>query len=391
MFNAKTLFIGLLGMFIALGSAMAQNINVNFRLLNPAIQTLYVSDLDLLQQGIESGTAEPIFEITVDAPGFDPANDGEIYENCRMLVSLHKDDNLLASWNSNYFRIPENPVPYRITNDVLVNGRYAFDPAISGTAITFSETEISDYIDKLQNDILASGKLPVGNYTLEINLSYNNLQNPQGGIVTEDKSFTFLTATNPSYIQLVAPGVVAGGGEPQTIFSEFPVFQWTGNGDQFQVLVFEKRNADQTVDDVINSRENWHSEPLSVQSALYPQGGEVIPLEYGKTYFWMVKMLVSTSSGTEEVNSEVWQFKLADPADQNNQQAALSKNEIMTFLRDLLGDRAEEIAKSLEDYEVATIRVNGSDISIQELYNLINTYRGSEVEVQDLILPGTLN
>jgi len=141
----------------------------------------------------------------------------------------------------------------------------------------------------------------------------------------------------------------------------------------------------------VRSRENWKSELSPVQSVIYPQGGKAIPLETGKTYYWMVRMFVSTSSGKEAINSEIWQFYLANPASQANGQGIISKNDMLAFLRDLLGDKADEIAESLDDYQVSGIKVNGTEITIQELYNLINTYRSQKVEVMDLILPETIN
>ena len=189
---------------------------------------------------------------------------------------------------------------------------------------------------------------------------------------------------NPAFIRL-------SDDEPQIIYNEFPVFQWTGNGDEYQVVVFEKRSRFQTIDDIVRSRENWKSDLSPVESVIYPQGGKAIPLETGKTYFWMVRMLINTSSGKEAVNSEIWQFHLANPSNQLYGQGLISKNDMLAFLRDLLGDKADEIAASLDDFQVSTVKVNGAEITIQELYNLINTYRSQKVEVLDLILPETIN
>ncbi|MEJ2052405.1 MAG: hypothetical protein P8X42_00680, partial [Calditrichaceae bacterium] len=57
------------------------------------------------------------------------------------------------------------------------------------------------------------------------------------------------------------------------------------------------------------------------------------------------------------------------------------------FLRDMIGDQADEIAKQLADYDVKSIQVNGQEITIEDLYQLINEYRLKQVEVVDLIPP----
>ena len=375
-----TLYIAL---FLVLKVNSYAEITLDFLVVDQGkLQTLYAADLDFLQQGL-TGTSEPIFEILVNAPG-SPGNPAdELYTNCFMYLRLQKDDEILAAWQSDAFVIPDSDIPYHLPNEVLIANTYHFDPANPETQVILRETSGADKLGDIQEDILGSGKLPIGRYSLEVEISYILNSVPRQNMQT----FTFLTATNPSYVQLLSPGNEAGFGIPTAVFNEFPVFQWSGNGEEFQVLVFEKRYDFQTVNDVITSKANWASTPAAVQSAMYPQAGEVIPLEFGKIYYWMVKMLVNTSSGTEEINSEVWQFYLADPANQANEQAMLSKNDILAFLQDVLGDKADEITKSLSDYQVSTIKLNGTEISIQELYILLNTYRDAEVEILDLILP----
>ena len=98
-------------------------------------------------------------------------------------------------------------------------------------------------------------------------------------------------------------------------------------------------------------------------------------------------MLVQTSAGIETINSEIWEFQLVDPVNLGDQQGAITRNMLIEFLRDLIGDKADELAKQLGDYNVKSINVNGQDMSIEDLYLLINEYRLKDVEVVDLILP----
>ena len=98
-------------------------------------------------------------------------------------------------------------------------------------------------------------------------------------------------------------------------------------------------------------------------------------------------MIVQTSAGEETINSEIWEFQLVDPITLGDEQNAIARNLLIEFLRDLIGDKADELAKQLGDYNVKTINVNGQDMSIEDLYLLINEYRLKDVEVVDLILP----
>lgn len=384
-----TIYLALI--FLLRIPGFTQDISLNFQIFNQEkLQLLYLSDMDLLQQGA-AGTSEPIFEIILKAG--DPIEFPTItrYTDCSIFLNIKKDGESLVSWQSNTFEIPARSTPYYLSNIPLIANNYRFDESDPNTQVVLNKTSMSGNIESLQEDIFSSGKLPVGNYTLEVLLNYKYIYDNKATNGRTEEYFTFIEAVNPSFIQLISPGNQVTDGDPLTIYNEFPVFQWTGNGDEYQVVVFEKRNHLQSIDDIVRSRENWKSELSPVQSVIYPQGGKAIPLETGKTYYWMVRMFVSTSSGKEAINSEIWQFYLANPASQANGQGIISKNDMLAFLRDLLGDKADEIAESLDDYQVSGIKVNGTEITIQELYNLINTYRSQKVEVMDLILPETIN
>ena len=379
----STKFLRIFFLFLTAQSLVwAQNIQIDFNILDQQkLETLYLADIDLLQQGL-TGTAEPIFEIIIRAEP-DPMSPASNYENCHMRIALKKDAYLIASWNSDPFIIPPRTEPYILTNDKLIAGQFRFGESDS-TRIRFNETHMGDELETLQNDVLASGKLPIGQYTLEIDLNYTFNQTNY----SKEEQFPFIQATNPSYIQLIAPGALAGSGEPAPVYSEFPVFQFTGNGDSYQVLVFEKRSEYQTLDDVVRSLPNWKSDPGPALSLQYPQDGTAIPLQAGKTYFWKVNMLVESSAGQEYVSSELWEFKIVDPASLANNQQTLSKQEIFDFLKDLLGDRADEITRSLDGYHLSSINVNGTNISIQGLYRYLAGYRGHSVKVYDVNYDG---
>ena len=384
----RVFYLSLLMLFSS--TLLAQDIQISFRIVDPilaqeGLNTIYLSDTEIATM-FSGEFQKPIFEVQIGAAG-DPQQPDISYENCEMFLAIKKDDKTLASWYSDPFLIPSQAAPYVLPNEQLINNSFYFDPGNSATHVRIHERESTDDLTDLQTEALSSGTLPIGNYILEIQLNYEFNSQPYQKV----DIFPFFSTSNPSYVQLVSPGNFAGGMDPITIFNEFPVFQFAGNGDDYQVVVFEKKNNFQTVDDVINSLENWKSDPGPELSVIYPQGGNAIPLEYGKTYYWMVRMFIVSTSGTNTINSEVWQFRLGDPASPADQQALISKNDLLAFLKDILGDQADVIAASLTDYEVSTIRVNGVEMTIQELYNLLNTYRNQPIQIEDLVLPGSSN
>ena len=338
------------------------------------LQTLYFSDLGLTQEQL----GQELFEVRMIK------NSSDVYEQTRMVFELFKDDKLVTHSVSEQFTIPGDPpaTVYSVTNADLFNNNFCFNAQDPNTCVRFNDFEIVDEGEKLQQDILASGKLPVGTYKVLIRLESSGQQ------IAEQEEI-LIRAMNPSFVQLIAPGDAYGSGEPPEVYNQYPLFQWNGNGVEYQIAVHEKKEMMESLDDVLNSTPDWQPEPTTALSIQYPQGGEgVVPLEFGKTYYWYVTMFVSTSGGDEKIQSEVWQFKLVDPANVENAHGLEAKNDVLQFLRDLIGDRADEIAKELDGYAVKTILMNGESVSIESLLSKLSSkdYLDKDLEVIDLEL-----
>ncbi len=338
------------------------------------LQMLFLSDLDLAQ----AGSAADLFKLTIIK------NTPEEYPAAQMNIRVTKDNTLLLEAQSESFRIPADPpgTTYETDNRELINNNFFLHPGDPTTNIRINESRLSDDVEEIQKEVLSSGKVPIGVYRLIVDIVNLQTSSP---IVHEE--IPFLQATNPSFVRLISPGVPFGSPAPSSVYTEYPVFQWNGNGDEYKVFVFEKKSMIQSMDDILNQLPNWESEPISEQSVIYPQSGDVIPLEYGKTYYWMVQMQVHTSAGILKVNSEIWEFKLKNPAVSGVAHQEISKMEVIKFLKDVLGSQVDGLEKSLEGYRTAVIRYNGREIEIQDLYRLLQEYQNRKVEVFDLILP----
>ncbi len=357
--------------------AQAQPLTLDLQVLNAdKMQTLFVSDLDLQQ----AGSAEELFVMTLTK------NTAEAFPQVHLVLRITKDGQELVSALSNSFRIPASFIQKTVNNIDLFNNDFYLEPGNDSTLIRLREPSLSDEITDLQQEVLTTGKAPVGIYELIVDI-YDD--SPEGAGRVAHQVVPFLNATNPSYVRLVAPGAPVGRMAAPAIYTQFPVFQWNGNGDEYEVLVFERKSLQQSLDDIVNQAPNWHSQPLTDNySVIYPQGGAgVLPLEFDKTYYWMVRMIIHTSSGDQHINSELWEFTLKNPAEGGNAQGELSKENVIKFLRDLLGERAAGLEQNLNGYHTTVIRVNGLEISIQELYRLINEYRNHSVKVLDVIMP----
>ena len=355
--------------FSAAVFAQSGDVSINIVVFNSErLQTLILADLDLEQVG----SAEELFEIQVIN------NTGKAFSRCHLLLQVLKDDELLLQSNSKEFEIPEAPpgTIYSANNIQLINNQFK----IGDSYVKMEQGEIEKDVENIHKEILASGKVPMGVYKISAIL-FNDAEN----VELDRREVTFLQATNPSYVQNVAPGQPFGSAVEGAVFTEFPVFQWSGNGDDYQVLVFEKKEMLETLDDILNSRPNWESDRTSTFSLQYPQE-KAVPLEFGKSYYWLVRMFVRTSSGEQVVNSDVWTFALKDPSKRGDDQARISKDEILSFLKDFFGTRGEALEAQLEGYQLSGIRFNGEKIDKQTLYRLLSKYRGESHEIYDLYI-----
>ena len=364
------LTIFLLFFILLSGNVCFSQVTVTLSVFNlDRIQTLYVSDYDILQEG----TGEELFRININNSG------STNVQNCHIRIELSKDNKILAYLTTNTFDLPSGT--HSFTNVQLSQGEYM----IGEQNIRVKESKMSEEdIGNIQENILSSGKAPIGIYKITVTI-YDGINNQLG-----DPGYCEFVITNPSFVQLVSPGSLAGYGLPEDIYTEFPVFQWNGNGEKYQVLVFEKKGTSQSIDEILGGTPNWKTDPgedpLTSLSVQYNPGSGSIPLEFGKTYYWLTKMFVETSSGEEKINSEVWQFCLVDPVNFNNKQGLLTKESLLNFLREILGDRVDDISQSLTDFHLQTISVNGQNITVQELYEILKEYKGTDVEVLDLLL-----
>ncbi len=358
--------------FAAISRGQTPNdFTIGIDLLSPKkLDALYLADIDL--QNFD--TADDIFAITVrkNAPGE--------FKNCYFYFELTRNNEPVVTATSEPFTVPAAFTEKTFTNRDLSSG---FDFG-QGQIAYFHEVNLSDVSNALRDDILRSGKLPVGVYKILVELRIRSVQQP---VVGRGEKI-LLRATNPGYVQLIAPGVPAGNGMTAQVFTQYPVFQWSGNGTTYRLFVFEKKDMMQTFDDIINSQPNWASERLNKLSVQYPQSAaNAIPLEFGKTYYWMVRMFSETSSGEETQDSEVWEFSLVNPEQSADVQNQIVREDILRFLAEILGPRIDEVRASLEGYRLKRIRVNGQTITLNQLYEILNRYKGQSFKIVDFIPP----
>ena len=323
--------------------------------LQQGLEVVYLSDLDIFDQNV----AIHFFDLELH-------NVLQEWENTRLIIRMLQNGVPIATLESDPFILPlPSPTPppgspaYSANNIEMVNIK-----TIPGTDIVLNfRKSVSLPDDEFEKNFLTSGKLERGIYLLQVILE-NSAWGPE-----EVKTELRINITNPSLIRLRAPG------NETLIQTEFPLFQYESDASNFLVYIYKRINVDDDIETVLSGHPTLEYATSLKQFSYHLTDGD--PLEPGATYYWYVKALVYTTGGLEEFTSEVWQFSI-DP------QGGGGKLDISVLLEELLGNRAEEIAKSLSNYELKTIRVNGNTITLEEFFQLVTTYQEGRFLIKDL-------
>jgi len=180
------------------------------------------------------------------------------------------------------------------------------------------------------------------------------------GVVVDDKS-----------IDLKNPGDIIGA--EVNITNPFPQFSWEGDAANTYRLIVVRSNGQDNPESLIENAKS--SDPTNNGGSLlqfenldlttigntlqYPSSG-VQALIAGQTYFWQVSTTIRTAIEIEEINSEVWTFKLSAPGEESS----LSQIDQETFnaLIALVGE--EQFATLTESgYSFESIEMNNQIVT----------------------------
>ncbi len=198
----------------------------------------------------------------------------------------------------------------------------------------------------------ALGKQVLATQTIELGGSAD-------GVVVDEKS-----------ISLKNPGDVIGA--EVNITNPFPQFSWEGDAANTYRVVVVRSNGQDSPESLIENAKSSNPtnrggqlnqfenlDLTTVGNALqYPSSG-VQALTAGQTYYWQVSTNVQTAIGVEEINSEVWTFKLSAPGESNLVQI---DQETFNALVALVGE--EQFATLTESgYSFESIEINNQIVT----------------------------
>ena len=193
--------------------------------------------------------------------------------------------------------------------------------------------------EAILQSVMTTGKIADGEYTFSIQVLSDNDQ-----ILASDSKT--INIQSPVSITLESPAGALSDTLENIIYTNFPIFQWFSqpcNGCESYIRIsrFNSSQHNSPEDAIEDQRvlpfdqsEDWSllNAPNSFQ---YPLTG-AYPLEPGNVYCWQVMIKLPTTSGTEEMVSNISAFKIGVSGEIEN--ASMISNPFLLALKNTLGE-----------------------------------------------------
>ncbi len=368
---------GLVAALLLLPSQGRAQVSVNFIWHQPDMQTFYVADfIDLAQESIDTSMMSDLFTVVITNTTVTARNVSlKVTLRIENLAALQLSGNTLAWAQSLPFTLEASEVLQVSNRDLGQEGsRFSIDSGKSGFDETTGEA--------LQDLILQTGLLPSGTFVFDVAI-HDEFDQPIPGA-----SFSHsIIVSNPSRVDLVGPGTEFGG-SLLVIATETPQFFWSpdavasGLTSRFRIRVVKVEGAT-SAEEAMQGYATWEKIVENQTTEIYPSSVEAIALEAGQTYAWQVERLVETSSGTHELQSDIFWFKLEDPS--AGVVGAGIEEEVSTMVERI--QELQGISSELEGYQpTGMVLVDGKPTDLNALRNLLEQVLSGQIQIATIII-----
>lgn len=204
--------------------------------------------------------------------------------------------------NAISFKTDKFHIPRTVTNlNIGSNSDIKMAPGTSAEFTPEAKTRI-------ENELLATGKLPAGTYTFNLEV----LDSTGQSFVTPVQTQLVLTLRNISRLDLITPR------DNDVVPNPYPLFQWIYDGTRVELAVYERFPRHSSKEEATEGTPHLAVTLDNVRSFQYPSSG-ARPLEPDHTYVWKLRGLTTGSGGVgSSINSEIWQFSVASSGGMGN-------------------------------------------------------------------------
>jgi len=277
--------------------------------------------------------------------------------------------------------------------------------------VEYKGNEIEDFIsdsdlNTIRENVLATGELPAGQYVFTIKVFQ------EGMLAGSDQKIISISATNR--LELIEPGDELGS--DVEIQTTYPIFRWDTEAVRYDENYCSEcgiylRVAEYIPDEHGSLQEALNSEASlpfpdnkefvrlaainsnqsasqTVNNFIYPVS-EAKPLERGHYYVWQVKKRFPTTAGFDEVESNIFVFKVAEESGltAGSEAETMVNDFIFSLIENLKPEDLEKYKKELENYRFSgEILLDNQTISTSELQTILNKISGDEYFLESIII-----
>ena len=248
--------------------------------------------------------------------------------------------------------------------------------------------------EAIMQTILTSGKLSDGQYTFSV-MVYGGLTENDLSLVFDDSKTFVIQSQVP--ITLESPGGALSDTTDNLLYTNFPIFQWssgppcTGCETYIRVAQFDSdvhSGLEDAIEDqrVLPSNQNEDWELIdNVNSFQYPFSG-AYPLEAGNVYCWQIRITLPTTSGTEDMLSPIYAFKIGQAG--NIETTSAITDPLLMMLQQAIPDKFNSYFGSgmaLEGYVPSgQIEINGVTVDQSVINNLLQQIMSQNYQINSV-------
>ena len=257
--------------------------------------------------------------------------------------------------------------------------------------------QVLESLDPMQADailqsVLTTGKIADGQYTFSIQILSDNNQ------VLASDSKTIIV-NSPVSISLESPAGALSDTLDNIIYTTYPIFQWFSqpcNGCESYIRIAEYSSGQHSsLEDAIqdqrvlpiNQNEDWYLLESS-NSFQYPLAGS-FPLETGNVYCWQVMIKMPTTSGFDELTSNLAAFKIGISGQTEN--TSMISNPLLLSIKSALGDDQFNAlfgsGNDLQGYlPTGQLEINGAVVDESSVNYLLNQIQSSSLQIKSITI-----
>ena len=256
--------------------------------------------------------------------------------------------------------------PMDLTSRDIINSNYNPNYEI--------EQDFDDFIDRIEDQIIDTGRMPDGNYIFEIGI-YKAGHEGEEAYILSNPVTAIMVIRSPISISLITPGNPIGLGVTN-ISEPYPNFIWFSNLNDYTIKIYELDEMFDTIEEIEMLEPHFTERGIAGTSFSYPPSAP--EFGFNKTYAWQISAIVESpiASSESEYKSTMYLFKLSDSASEE-----LSLQILINFLNQLDIEGVDEVINLLDTgYTLEDLIWKEVEIKAEDLMEILEEISSGNIK-----------